>query len=510
MQVRMMRSIVTISIKMTASDEIIHGFMELWKSYEYNIYKDLVKHTVGWFNEAFEAKQIKATLTHRAKKENSLEKKLKERNKKRPIPYRSDNGYADIMEDVVDLGGIRIAYHNPLRRLEIFQLIRTTFELKEEPIKFNTLVEPTKHVYGVDQNQEFTGKSDLDGSVLSQTTTAEPEYQNRFRGYSATHFRVKLVNDVFNQKPRLKQYQGRLIEIQVLSSLEQTWASFEHDILYKNPIGEPNDDEKRFLDGLCGILRGGDILFEQLQREHDSRSLAEITPFETEYDLGAFLRKWLVDRSSKLVQSLDNGESQNIQKLLGPPGTMAPLFEVLKKTGLDSPVKLRPKLLELDNNGMLIGSKVTGGNFNGSIIANIIFNVLSANPAPVRAFPQEECSERLKVIASTIIWLDVFFDSLHDLRQIVFANATLRIKQMLRWLMGANTSRTKILMGEVSSKEYLQQVLELWNWLSSHKDAAVKFAFKLAHTGVHRRFPEDIHLLLRIRALWKHDLEDDV
>lgn len=156
-------------------------------------------------------KGIRCAVTCRAKEVESLRSKLVKRNAKRP--YAS---FKDILHDIKDLAGVRVALYFPIDRAPVGEIIEKLYKFARKPKEFPQDREPY-----------------------------EPE------GYEATHYAVKVG--------------GLVVEIQVASALMYAWSEVAHDLIYKPRLGELTSEEYQLLDELKDIVSAGEHTVIALQ-----------------------------------------------------------------------------------------------------------------------------------------------------------------------------------------------------------------------------------------------------
>lgn len=200
----------------------IDEFLSRYKQ-EKSFYSEAAKYCAERCEAVLGPSGIRAIVTDRPKREDRLEAKLNDRNKRKS--YKTVD---DIFNDISDLAGVRIALYFPDDRSEVDTLIDTNF-----------IVEETK---------TFPEKKRGRKSKLS--------YEKRFSGYWAKHYRVRLKVDDLGIE---KRFENAVIEIQVASVLMHAWAEVEHDLLYKPLTGNPSTDERAILDEINGLVMAGEI-----------------------------------------------------------------------------------------------------------------------------------------------------------------------------------------------------------------------------------------------------------
>lgn len=201
----------------------ISTFLDGYKRQQ-DFYEKLSEIVGKKLEQALKVQGIKAIVTHRAKKLDSLKEKIEKRNSKKK--YQS---VKEIEDDIVDLAGIRVALYFPSDREVVDSIINELFDIKQ------------KKVFP-DSNQK-------------------PNLKKRFSGYWANHYRGILKKEESN-----KRFWDSLFEIQVASVLMHAWSEVEHDLLYKPMNGEPSEDEVQILDEINGLVIAGEIALERLQK----------------------------------------------------------------------------------------------------------------------------------------------------------------------------------------------------------------------------------------------------
>ncbi len=200
---------------------------------------------------------IMAITSARVKEPDRLKEKLIERNKEKK--YTSKN---DIIKDIPDFIGARIALYFPNDKEKIEALIRKDFDI----VKIKQF--PT-------EQKEYGG------------------YTRRFSGYSATHYRVH-----FRENPN-EILDNPVIEIQVASLLMHAWSEVEHDLAYKMKKGDVSFAEYESLDEINGLVIAGEISLQRLQRLYQERIDAGTRKIEDHYQLSSYLSEKYYERTKK-------------------------------------------------------------------------------------------------------------------------------------------------------------------------------------------------------------------
>jgi len=216
---------------------------------EYDFYFEASKRCAAMCETGLEQNGLRAIVTYRAKRVDRLRSKLLKRNE--PKKYASKN---EVVNDIVDLAGVRIALYFPADREAVRKFITATFDIVA--------------------TKEFPEEE-------------KPSYKKRFSGYWATHYRVRLKETTLGDKD--SRYAQALVEIQVASVLMHAWAEVEHDLVYKPMTGELSETEYAILDQLNGLVLTGEIGLEQLQTAIKRRVEGDGKRFENHYELAACL-----------------------------------------------------------------------------------------------------------------------------------------------------------------------------------------------------------------------------
>lgn len=203
---------------MTIIDEFIRQYNK-----EFDYYQKLSQIVANKVEDQLFKRGVKAIVSFRAKKPERLQDKLNKRNETKK--YKK---IQDIYDDVVDLSGVRVSLYFPSERDLLDEIINEVFEVNYKKIFPNE--------------------------------AHKPKYEKRFSGYWATHYKVKL-----NDELPTKRYKDDTTEIQVASVLMHAWSEVEHDLVYKPFSGELSKEELAILDEINGLVISGEIALERLQ-----------------------------------------------------------------------------------------------------------------------------------------------------------------------------------------------------------------------------------------------------
>lgn len=252
--------------------KIINRFMKQYTLMNSD-YEEIKEHAHKIIESALKDAGIMAITSSRVKDEKRLREKLVSRNKE--VMYQSID---DIVSDIPDFIGMRIALYFPNDREKVGTIIQTLFDV--EKIK-----------------------------IFPQEQRPNAEYSRRFPGYCATHYRVYL------KQPLQTELGNQRIEIQVASLLMHAWSEVEHDLTYKQKKGKVTYDEYEVLDEINGIVLTGELSLQRLQRISEKRLASEKKKFESHYQLASFL----YDKASSF--------SSNSSIYLGDVETLFMLFK---------------------------------------------------------------------------------------------------------------------------------------------------------------------------------------
>jgi ppGpp synthetase/RelA/SpoT-type nucleotidyltranferase len=235
-------------------NHIIDAFIDSWYAIE-DHYEKTAKACQDLCRDVLEQSGIKHIATFRTKRSDRLREKLYQRNQERN--YASAE---QIVDDIHDLAGVRIALYFPGDRPKATELISDQFR--------------------VVKSRDFPGNA---------SKRKGGGYEYRFQGYSATHLHVFLKPDLNPTDPHRKQLTKAKVEIQIASVLMHAWSEVEHDLIYKPQSGELSVTEYSLLDQVNGLVCTGEIALEQLQRTMVERLGAQLRPFASHYDLASFI-----------------------------------------------------------------------------------------------------------------------------------------------------------------------------------------------------------------------------
>lgn len=269
---------------------------------EYDYYNEVSRMCAQLCELKLNSSGIRSIVTFRAKNIRKLKEKLIKRDK--------DKNYTtcqEIYDDIPDLSGVRIALYFPGNREEVENIIRTTFDFKEQ-----------KHF------PEHNASKDVNDSL---------KYKKVFSGYLATHYRVTLKSTDLSEVNQ--RYAQANIEIQIASILMHAWAEVEHDLIYKPLQGELSEMELSILDSLNGLVLSGEIALNNLQKAIKDRVDKQDIRFNNHYELASFLADYIKTTKPDKFKELSL-QSVNI------------LFRFLQLAKLDKPSELKNILINFE------------------------------------------------------------------------------------------------------------------------------------------------------------------
>ncbi|MHB1391858.1 MAG: GTP pyrophosphokinase [Clostridia bacterium] len=299
---------------------LIDSFLQRYAK-EYDFYNELAHQVAMICETIIQRSGIRAIVTYRAKKPDSLKEKLNKRN-----AAKKYQNIEQIYRDIVDLSGVRIAIYFPGDREEIGKLIES---------EFNT--ERVKRFPNAEQKMH-----------------QDDPFKRRFTGYDAVHYRVRIKEEKLEENN--KRFAHAQVEIQIASALMHAWAEVEHDLAYKPQIGRLSEEEFKMLDELNGLVLSGEIALERLQKAFKQRIASIEQQFNNHYELAALIRE-------KICGSL-------LEEYF--MGRVDILLKFLQKVGMDNPQRICPYLNSLDNISSSRGCK--------TIIDYFIDLILNRNP----------------------------------------------------------------------------------------------------------------------------------
>lgn len=432
---------------MASSNPEIDAFMESYQR-ERKSYRRLAKLAKKICEKNLQDPPIPAIVTCRAKTEESLRKKLEQRNAR--VPLTSER---DIREWITDLVGVRVAVYIPSQSDEVGKMVNRSFVVK-------------------DWRDRFSGSS-------NQVEEGVRRYERRFGGYEAKHYQVEIKADDISAN-----YIKCIVEIQVISLLAHAWAELEHGIEYKQIISEPSPGEKRTLDCLNGLVQTGEVLTDLLHEQFITRITEADRPFANKHELGTFLYRRL-SHTSLLEETSDTKDSVSV------------LFKFLQALNMDTPRALIPKIDDLGfgatSNLQVDRIAEKYHPFKLKLAMYIMEHALSALSSEHEMQAVDKAKKdvdvdtyKCRVLISSLVWLLELFPR--------FIEVTLKLegsvremtreqKSSLKWALQSGSRRT-VLDNEGSSELDHEHLNILWNWFEHHSEAIVQFVFAISRLGV--------------------------
>ena len=297
---------------------VIENFLERYAK-EYDYYYELARQVATICEALLSRNGIRAIVTYRAKKPESLREKLQKRD-----DIKKYQSIEQIYRDIVDLAGVRIANYFPGDRVEIGKLIENEF-ITEKRKKF--------------PNND-------------QKSFIQTAFKKRFAGYDAIHYRIRMRGE--RLEDGMKRYSQSQVEIQIASALMHAWAEVEHDLAYKPKIGCLSEDEFKILDELNGLVLSGEIALEKLQKAFKSRIIS-MEHFNNHYELAALIRERVYKNGNVYIM-----------------GRVDILLYYLKAVDMDHPSMLSAYLDKLADVAAADGDKV--------IVNALVDSMLADNP----------------------------------------------------------------------------------------------------------------------------------
>ncbi|KAI9656065.1 MAG: hypothetical protein M1821_005126 [Bathelium mastoideum] len=475
-----------------ASGDLIDQFM---RNYYVEHYKKTAKIVQQICEEGLDdisrksGRKIEAVLSHRAKSEESLRKKIEKLvDQKRHRNERQFESEADIDAEIWDRAGVRIVLYFPNQGEEVTQMIKE---------KFGTSIRETSHpVLPADAHV-----------VPSRNVQASSNYQTVFPGYMAKHFRVELTKEAaykMDHRIQWSEDKNHWVEIQVQSLLVHAWAQVHHDIKYKG-IGT-SQAEEGVLDCLRGLFMGGEILLDVLQVTYERRVASDRGTFLNKYALMDYLCQQLenptledgpIQMLWKFLHVFEKNSRSEIASTLGD--IYRPSQSRIIKTGGETPTNV------VDSRVSKYGCNVREDH-RMNLPIRIMDQILDKTPTRIKEELRAkancqgnvEPAVKCKVILSSYIWLKEFRESPLSVRLFKDQNipSTSEYLWMFKWPL-EGPDRILILNGksEAAGESSMKALDFLWNWFKDQKDSIYSFVFSISQLGVLKDLPDNIGLL---------------
>ncbi|CRG91621.1 hypothetical protein PISL3812_08671 [Talaromyces islandicus] len=419
----------------------VDKFLETWEE-SYDHYNKRAKDTEKFCRETLKSHAIQCNVTSRAKNVDSLKAKLYARQTEKNFVYQSRE---EIIEDITDLSGVRIALYWPNDQEKVDRILKDTMHI--EKIK------------------------EVNDRVQKKDQTGDQQRKRRFEWYSAKHYIVSVDPDHQKGGPKTKK-----VEIQLVSVLRNALAEVEHNLVYKPLSGPVSREEHNIIDALSGVVHMAECFLAQLWDSQVEKSTASTGPFKNIYALGLCF--------SGLVE-------ENYGQKVADLGSLRPLMQLLAKNSLDTPLQLGKLLLQAKDKRDEFEKAYEGmrPSMSVGIIDHILFDGTGVgDPAP---------KEKLQMIYSTFIWLDE-----------LFAPATVWQEKLLSQRCIHEAHDYLPWLGHVDTQELLEdntkfnddvtmKIDHIWNWLDHHPERSVQLAFRLCKRGIVRDVKTEYYLFDR-------------
>lgn len=298
-------------------------------------YEILCRRAAQMVDALIKQKGIMAIVTSRVKDPDRLLEKLIRRDRDEGLDYQS---FQEIFDNVPDLMGVRVALYFPGDARKIAGLLTPQFEIvrsKEYPARLSTT-----------PGQGFA----------AYKRRLYPGYEERrFDGYHAIHHHVRFAYDA-GEVPGLNP----VIEIQVASLLMHAWSEVEHDLAYKNKMGQVSREEYECLDEINGLVLAGEIALNRLDRLSQQRIEQENSPFASHYALQTYLEKWQADRGQG---GRDLGNVETLFRLYQ-------MKDMLSRSQVDA--ELQKLAQENDAPGELLADRLVDRFENKSMVKKVV------------------------------------------------------------------------------------------------------------------------------------------
>lgn len=379
---------------------------------------------------------LRALVTYRAKRLDSLLEKVTYRNEEKN--YQTID---EIYQDIVDLAGVRIALYFPGDRREVDAFVRSQFTIE----RIKSFPEDIDYTY---------------------------PYPKRYSGYSARHYRIRLKPSTLHPEDRFLS--NLLVELQVGSVLMHSWAEVEHDLVYKNRLGQLSHDEYVILDELNGLMHAGEMALERLQQAVKKRVQTECQPFSNHYELAAYLydyrRRKAPERYEPLIGRADI------------------LFRFLQIIGLDTVPKLEPILALCSPNSI-----------DKPLVDQLIDRILAQNAKYHEAYAQAHKEvDRIDPFVGTLNEKNCYFSDKKGFG--FFIQQWNKAEALLKETVGSillSKLDSETLKGLENVQEIREQILHSDSWPSEEELTNAGLFLQKLLDNLSQRYPEIRHSLDR-------------
>jgi hypothetical protein len=221
--------------------------------------------------------------------------------------------------------------------------------------------------------------------------------------------------------------------------------------------------------------------------------------FTDEFDLATFLFTWI---------------SRNPDKRDVHIGPVEALLKLLKIYKLDDPGHLKVELNKMhfhrEHHPQVESTKAKFQPFELGISIYIMDHILSTKEESASAAKEArenygEYGYKIRVMMSTIMWLDEFFLPVLKWEE-KFSNYGKNQDQgeSLKWFV--STYRLMKILRDGASPCQDEEVMlnTLWEWFGRHGEEVVRFVLKLAKMGVLKELPHEYHQFKRVCSSVKY------
>lgn len=235
-QLRIIRRGPNYADRMHNLTNLINEFANQYQEHERERYRKAAQHARALVEAALKERKILAIVSHREKDPTRLKDKLWQRAIPLEEPEAAYLQQNDIINDLIDLAGVRVALYFPGDR--------------DRTVEALAVLLPTQK----------TAKTFPEGQ-------RKKIREMRFAGYRATHLRLRVPGAAIEEDAA----RSFPVEIQIASLIMHAWSEVEHDLDYKQLDGTVSDLELELLDQLNGLALAGEISLEQLQTARNDR-----------------------------------------------------------------------------------------------------------------------------------------------------------------------------------------------------------------------------------------------
>ena len=222
------------------------------------------------------------TVLRRLKSEESLQRKL----------AKEDDKYTSFQQ-VTDIAGLRIITYFPDDVDVVARLLEAEFEVDQE-------------------------------NTIDKRASLDPD---RF-GYLSWHYVVKLKENRLHLSENTI-FDKCVLEVQIRSILQHTWAEIEHDLGYKSPAAIPDPIRRKF-SRLAGLLELADDQFAEIRdqvKAYTAEVNAQISDAPEQLTLDQVtLKAWF--QTSQLRQEIDSAIVKESAIVKKTSVTLAPIRDI--------------------------------------------------------------------------------------------------------------------------------------------------------------------------------------